>query len=201
LITARAYAASVVLPDGRVWVLGGAGSSNVLQSTEFIEILDNNISKITAGPDLQEPLMGHCVALASTSEVMVIGGYSTIINDYSPTARMYDFNTNQWSTNIRMITGSRIDSSCRTVNIEGIQKVLMVGGWNNLALNDTAVYSKSDGKWMFYNGTGTLATPLPIPLRSSALIERNLTSIVLGGVSCNSDGRSCRQTDKSNFVI
>jgi hypothetical protein len=91
-----------------------------------------------------------------------------------------------------------MDSSCRSVNIEGIQKVLMVGGWNNLALTDTAVYSRSDGKWMFYNGTGTSATPLPLPLRSSALIERNQTSIVLGGVSCNSDGRSCKQTDKSN---
>jgi hypothetical protein len=68
----------VVLPDGHVWVLGGAGSTNVLQSTELIEILNNDISKITAGPDLQEPLMGHCVAVASTSQVMVIGGYSMI---------------------------------------------------------------------------------------------------------------------------
>jgi hypothetical protein len=200
LITARAYAASVVLPDGHVWVLGGAGSTNVLQSTELIEILNNDISKITAGPDLQEPLMGHCVAVASTSQVMVIGGYSTVINDYSPTARIYDFNTKQWITDIWMGTGSRMDSSCRSVNIEGIQKVLMVGGWNNLALTDTAVYSKFDGKWIFYNGTGTSTTPLPLPLRSSALIERDQNSIVLGGVSCDSAGRSCKQTNKSNYV-
>ena len=201
LITARAYAASVVLPDGRVWIIGGAGSTAVLQTTEFVEILDNEISKIIPGPILPEPLMGHCVATVSSSQVMVIGGYSTIINDYSPTARIYDFNTKQWTTDIWMSTGSRIDSSCLNVNIEGSQKVLLVGGWNNLALTDTAVYSKVQRKWMFYNGTGNALTPLPMPLRSSALIERNQTSIVLGGVSCNPEGRSCKQTDKSNYVI
>ena len=67
LITPRAYAASVLLPDGRIWVLGGAGSTSVLKSTELIEANGNTISKISGGPDMVEPLMGHCAALITLS--------------------------------------------------------------------------------------------------------------------------------------
>ena len=201
LITSRANAASVVLPDGRVWVLGGAGSTDVLQTTEYISVSDSGISKILPGPNLQEPLMGHCAAVVSASQIMVIGGYSTIINDYSPTAHIFDLKTEQWSTDALMTTGGRMDSSCLNVNIEGRRKVLMVGGWNNLALTDTAVYSTANSKWMFYNGTGNGLSPLPMPLRSSVLIERNQTSILLGGVSCNSEGHSCKQTNKSGGFL
>jgi hypothetical protein len=34
LRTARAYAASVVMPDGTFWILGGVSKSSVLKSTE-----------------------------------------------------------------------------------------------------------------------------------------------------------------------
>jgi hypothetical protein len=200
LITPRAFAASVLLPDGRVWVLGGAGPTDVLQTSEYVSVTESGISKITLGPNLQEPLMGHCAALVSASQIMVIGGFSTVTNDYSPTARIFDLTTEQWSTNAMTTIGGRMDSACLNVNIDGKQKVLMVGGWNNLALTDTAVYSTDNRRWMFYNGTGNALTPLTMPLRSSVLIGRNQTSILLGGVTCNSEGSSCWQTNKSEAL-
>ncbi len=52
LINKRAYAASVVLPDGRMWILGGAGTSAVLDTTEFVWVYKflnqlNHFSKTT----------------------------------------------------------------------------------------------------------------------------------------------------------
>jgi hypothetical protein len=203
LLYARAHAASVVLPDGRVWVLGGVGSAKVLQTTEIIETDETGIAKIYQGADLPEPLIGHCAAVLSTAQVMVIGGYSTVQNDYSATAFVYDFGANQWSQNVG--AGARMDASCLNVNFGGLQTVLVAGGWNNLALSDTAVYNATDSKWIFLNGTGSLSTgspssPLPAPLRSSALIERSQSSILLGGVSCDADGRSCRQSDAGEDI-
>jgi hypothetical protein len=195
LLSARSNAASVTLADGRVWVLGGAGSSKVLQTTEIIETDESGIVKITQGADLPEPLMGHCAAQLSTSQVMVIGGYSTVQNDYSASALVYDFGSDQWSKIVG--SGARMDAACFNVNFGGSQKVLMAGGWSNLALSDTAVFSANDRKWEFLNGTGSASTPLPVPLRSSALVERNTKSILLGGVVCDDNGRSCKQTDKS----
>ena len=79
--------------DGRIWVLGGAGTDSVLRTTEIIQAFDNSIVSIIPGPNMVEPLMGHCAAVLSTSQVIVLGGFSTVINDYSPTARVYDFAT------------------------------------------------------------------------------------------------------------
>jgi len=43
LNTARAYGASVTLPDGRIWILGGAGSTDVLGSTEFVTVVNDQV--------------------------------------------------------------------------------------------------------------------------------------------------------------
>jgi hypothetical protein len=42
---------------------------------------------------------------------------------------------------------------------------LLAGGWNNMALTDTAAFSKDNFRWTFYNGSGTTPGPLSVPLR------------------------------------
>ena len=39
------------------------------------------------------------------SQVMVLGGFSSIINDYRPLAWFYDFSTSQWTTESSMTIG------------------------------------------------------------------------------------------------
>ena len=90
--------------------------------------------------------------------------------------------------------GGRLDTTCMNANIGGIRQVIVAGGWNNIALTDTGVFSNRINKWVFFNGT-LASNPLPLPLRSSAIIERNQTSILLGGVTCDVNGRKCKQTD------
>ena len=197
LSTPRAYAASVILPDGRLWMLGGAGSSSVLKSTEFIQTTESGISSILAGPDLPEPLMGHCAAVLSTVQVIVLGEFSALTNDFSTKAFIYDFSASQWR---KSASGSgRLDGSCLNTVVAGSRQVMMTGGWSNLALSDTLYYSKDADRWISLNGTGS-GSPLPIPMRSSVLIERNQTSILIGGSTCDANGRSCKQTDKSNYI-
>jgi len=189
LQTSRAYAASVVLPDGRFWVLGGADESSILKSTEFLQITETGIVKATAGPNMQEPLMSHCAALVSSNQVIVIGGFSSSLNDYSPVVRVYDFNTQTW---FKRRAGPRIDSSCLNVDINGQRRVLLAGGWNNNILADTAVFSDTDYQWLALNRTDLSPTLLPFPLRSSVMIERNQKPYLLGGVTCPS--KPCAQT-------
>ena len=65
LNSGRAYAASVVLPSGTFWMLGGAGYNSILDSTEYVTY---NVStkkwKTRPGPTLPFPMMGHCAVLS-----------------------------------------------------------------------------------------------------------------------------------------
>lgn len=124
----------MVLPDGRIWVLGGAGSSNVLKTTEMIEAGEGAITRVSPGPDLLQPLMGHCAAVVDSSKVIVIGGFSSEINDYNSKAQIYDFSSQEWLTKSWMSPGARMDTSCVNVNIGGKRKVIVAGGWEVLTI-------------------------------------------------------------------
>ena len=41
LKTARAYAGSVTMPDGTIWIMGGIGRKSVLKSTEILQFKNN----------------------------------------------------------------------------------------------------------------------------------------------------------------
>jgi len=199
LITARAYPASVQLPDGRLWVLGGSGTSRILKSTEFIQVSETGIDRIYPGPEMIEPLLGHCAALVTMNQVVVMGGFSSVLNDYTPDVQVYDFQAQSWDRKSWMSAGPRIDSSCLNVNIFGDRQVLMAGGWDNNPKSDSAVFSKVDQRWTFLRGSGTNADPLPSTLRSSIMIERNQEPYLIGGVICSRTGRPCAQSSKSKF--
>lgn len=173
LLTARAFSASVVMPDGRFWILGGAGKNAVLQTTEFLTLSEQGITAVTDGPAMLEPLMSHCAAWVTPSQVLVLGGFSSAINDYTPVAAIYDFSLEQWIKKPWMNPGPRIDAACLNVGIGGQRRILLAGGWNNEALKDTAVFSKETLQWTFYNGSVPSTNPLLSPLRSSFMIERN----------------------------
>ena len=193
LITPRANSASVVMPDGRVWVLGGAGSSIILQSTEFIEASEGQIVNVASGPDMPEPLMGHCAAVVSDSQVIVMGGFSSLINDYTAKGWIYDFSKQAWLTADGMSPGSRMDSSCRSINSGGGWNVIYAGGWNNIPLTDTGYFDVADSRWKVFKDTSSSPINLPYPLRSSVMVNHDGTSYLIGGVQCDAAGRPCTQ--------
>jgi Kelch motif/Galactose oxidase, central domain len=197
LLSPRAYAASVIMPDGRLWILGGAGQSSILISTEFIELSTNGIQRVYAGPNMLEPLLGHCAALVTPNQVVVVGGFSSVLNDYTPNVQVYDFTTQSWNRKNWMTAGPRIDSSCLNVDILGDRQVLLAGGWDNNPKSDSAIFSKTAYRWKNVIGIGSSADPLPYPLRSSVMIERNQQPHLIGGVICSATGRPCSQSSKS----
>ena len=200
LLTARAYAASVVMPDGRFWILGGADESSALQTTEFVTVTETGISVVTEGPLMLEPLVSHCAAWVTSTQVLVVGGFSTALSDYTPHAAIYDFSLDQWIKWSWINPGERIDASCLNVGIGGLRRVLLAGGWLHKALTDTALFSKDDYHWKFLDGPAPGSNPLPGPWRSSVMIERNQVVYLLGGVTCQTPkGRPCKQTNQGIF--
>ena len=92
--TKRAYAASVVLNNNILWVLGGSdGLFSHLSSTEYIQI---GIGSST-GPEL--PLAWHArhamVAL-NQSTVMLIGGYSSTLQSSLSKTFYYQESNQDW---------------------------------------------------------------------------------------------------------
>jgi len=196
LLVARAYAASVMLPDGTLWILGGAGQNTILITTEFVSLSENDIQAISLGPDMVEPLFGHCAALITNSQVVVVGGFSSVLNDYTPNVHMFDLNTKSWDRKRSMTVGPRMDSSCLNVYIEGDRQVLLIGGWNISAISGVATFSKYDYRWSFISGGSN--DPY---IRSSFLLKRNQKPFVVGGVECSKTGAECKQSSKGEPYI
>ena len=66
----RYGAASVVLDNNQLWVMGGGDGSNILKSTEYIQIDAGS----TSGPDLPLAVEGHAIVAWTSSSFMLIGG-------------------------------------------------------------------------------------------------------------------------------
>ena len=74
LLVPRAYGASVILPNGSMWISGGSQSfSDYLSSSE---LLSSSSSTWTAGPRLPTPVSFHCKLQFNSSHTFFAGGYS-----------------------------------------------------------------------------------------------------------------------------
>ena len=82
----------MVLPDGRLWILGGAGRNTVLDTTEYVSYdLNTRRWKVKTGPKLPVPMMGHCAAVISIDEVLVNGGLTIAdTEDYTSNTFVYN---------------------------------------------------------------------------------------------------------------
>jgi len=74
------------------------------------------------------------------AQVIVIGGFSALTNDYNPKAYVFDLGTNEWLNKDIASPGARLDCSCLWANVGGSRKTLFAGGWNNMALQDSGYY-------------------------------------------------------------
>ena len=90
----RAYAASVVLPDGTLWILGGAGSKSILDTSEYVIYdLAREKWKSKRGPKLPYPMMSHCAALIDKDQLLLSGGLMVLDMDkveYSSKTFLYN---------------------------------------------------------------------------------------------------------------
>lgn len=147
-------------------------------------------------------LLGSCAAPLNKDEILVMGGFSTLINDYIDIAYILSTSTYQWSSKswARLRNGPRLDASCASVNWYDARYLLVAGGWNNYATNTTEMML--DGRFQSITQrsiTGEVSQPLPLKLRSSVLTELNDMPFLIGGVICtgNQNARQvCQRSDK-----
>lgn len=114
----RAYAASVMLPDGRWWILGGVGATGIHKTTDMVSY--NKTSKtftVTSGKAMPEARFGHCAALTPDGQyVLVVGGHGE--NNYAVNGSLYNLKTGAWVNKEFLNYDSVIDAACGTVNIQ-----------------------------------------------------------------------------------
>ena len=130
---------------------------------------------------MPEGLLGACAAPLNSNEIIVMGGYSSLTNDYKGDAYILSTSTHQWYKKnwAKLINGPRLDLSCASINWNDQKYVLFAGGWNNSATNTSELVSN------FNERIESITEPLPLKLRSATMVELNSQPFLAGGVSCS----------------
>ncbi len=171
--------------DGVFWIFGGIGEDKVLDTSEKLVVSSSGRWKVYHGPKMPMGLIGACAAPLNSQEVIVAGGFSTKLDDYTDSILVLSLDNNEWTTktSLRLKSGPRIDPGCASVNLVSGKKVLVAGGWNNFASKTTEV-SHDGGYFEPVTHGLNKAKPLPEGLRSSPLADLNDTPFLVGGVIC-----------------
>ncbi|HET9407547.1 MAG TPA: Ig-like domain repeat protein [Candidatus Sulfotelmatobacter sp.] len=148
LSQARSNAASVLLADGRILIIGGDGGSGALQSAEFFGT-DGTVSAAAA---MNGARSRHFAVVMGDGRVLV-GGGTTTGGGTTNTAEIYDPSANSW-TQISPLTTARANATAAVLQ-DG--RVLIAGGDNSGVPNNTIeIYDPSTGNFSF---AGTLSSP------------------------------------------
>ena len=199
--SARAFAASVVLADGRLWILGGLGIDSILKSTEILEETSVGLWKVFKGPDLTTTLFGHCVAALPNGKVLLSGGFDGgDQSDITKEFQWHDEITGQWSTKPwSPMKTKRYDHACY---MNG-ESVYLAGGWNaDISKKLKAEQYNTTSRQWDEATAATMDTELPDILRSVTVGISEGKIALIGGVSCkvHSDLRKGRNCTKHKEV-
>ena len=191
---ARAFAASVVLTDGRLWILGGLGVNAILKSTEILEEKMDGTWKVTNGPNLPKALFAHCAETLLGGNILLSGGFDgDDQSDITEEFTWHDDMTGKWSSKPwSPMKYKRYDHTC--YSLDGA--IYLTGGWKAEITSKlkTERYNSTLKKWE--NVTSGMDGDLPDILRSAAVGISEGKLVLLGGVSCQvrndlPNGRKC----------
>lgn len=205
---ARAYASSVALPTGELWILGGLGSKSVLGSTEIVG--RHPITKAwyvkTGFRRLPQPLFGHCSVPLDENRISVIGGF--LDGDYSAQVHTYHIKSKAWTLEGTHLNEPRYDHSCKMIHVRGEMQVLAAGGWNkNGPLNTTELMNVQSRIWTRRDNPVNLPDleehldSWPSLRRSAVIFVGGSDSVIMvGGITCGVDNdlqRNCTQVNSA----
>ncbi|MCR9246319.1 MAG: hypothetical protein NXI31_14905 [bacterium] len=130
MLEVRAHHRSVLLPDGRVLVIGGFGDQR--QALAHCEIFDPALSTFQVAAPMHTARAGHAATVLPDGRVLVTGGSTTtqgtsieaILAGITNTAEIYDPATGRWTAIAAM--GSPRYAHTQTLLADG--SVLLVGG-------------------------------------------------------------------------
>jgi hypothetical protein len=172
MITPRLYFASNMLPDGRVWVLGGeySGSSlaqNITALGEIYNPVTNSWSSITSYPTTSACSTTPCFG---DDPSMLLSATKILAGDiFLPTPRIYDIPSNTWSTAGTKVYNDRSDEETWAKLPNG--NVLTYDLFQSIATGGSyaEVYNPGTNTWSSISPSdGTASGTIP-QLSSSAL--------------------------------
>ena len=182
LISRRAFATSIPLTDGRLWIMGGLGSETILETTEILQENADGTWKVTPGPKLPTPLFGHCATTLPNGNVLIAGGFDGTDQIHTSSEFHWEDHRNgkwidePWTD----LLFQRYDHSCFVH--EGSAYAL--GGWKAFIdpLIKPEIYNTSFMKWETI--PETWENGLPDILRSFTVGISEGKLALIGGVSC-----------------
>ncbi|HLJ79792.1 MAG TPA: kelch repeat-containing protein, partial [Acidobacteriaceae bacterium] len=176
LTSARSGAATVMLQDGRLLIIGGNSASGSLASVDIVDTAGN----IMAGPPMNVARSQHTATVLQDGRVLVVGGVDVSGNPIG-TAEIFDPAINASQANPWTSTGPLVQArSGHTATLLNNSTVLISGGSSgSQVLNTLEVFNAAAGS----NGSFTL---LPATMSSArtmhaaALLEDGRVLIVGG---------------------
>ncbi|MFT5289657.1 MAG: hypothetical protein ACI8QS_000346 [Planctomycetota bacterium] len=147
----RAAHSATLLQDGRVLIVGGGNSSNII--TASCDLYDPLTGAVTATDSMSEARTQHTATLLQDGRVLVVGGTNNFDFDdplaalaaVSKTAEVYDPSSNLWS-NVGSLPNSRAVHAASLLN-NGL--VLVTGGIEVAFVFGIPVPSISDDARLF----------------------------------------------------
>lgn len=167
LKTARFSAASLVLPNGKVLIVGGSSANYTALSSA--EVYDPKIGTWTGTGSLKFARINPLAILLKSGKVLVSGGYTQYVVS---TSELYDPSTGKWSQTGSLVNGSQ--TSTATLLQSG--KVLLVQRGN------AELYDPNTGKW-----TNTKSVVVSRLFNTAALLKSGKVLVAAGADSKGHD--------------
>ena len=156
LIQPRSYAASVVLPDQCLWIVGGDDGNFPLSSTEFVYI--DKPSK--AGPELPFSIKKHGIVLIE-KVVYIIGGWQGRVNSNHKVwivDLLNDFSISEGPS----LNVPRFGHTCGKMVINGSTLIVVAGGSDGSnCLDSVEILEYGSDQWI-QGSTNTLIIEIEV---------------------------------------
>ena len=144
MMTKRFHAASIVLEDEKMWILGGVSNGfSTLSSTEYIFSDGRNED----GPPMPIALDGHAMVKINDTTSLLVGGYRSGHGQlaYSKMTWFYD---GKWIEGPDLQKGRHAHSvGIIRDSVTLHEYVVAAGGENGFHLNDVEILDAQENKW------------------------------------------------------
>ena len=162
---------SVILDDGRWWIIGGFNGNNDYLYDDSTEMLTDG--SWLPGPTLPMAMAAHCAAPLGHKYTLMAGGYHGIGRNKT---WLYDWQNEEFMEVMNLPLPSE-HHSCVALDEEN---VMMAGGYSYSAghgtLNSVSIFNIDTLAW-------TPVQPLPEPNRDLTLVRDGADVLAIGGFS------------------
>ena len=127
MLEQRSDAASIVINQNILWIIGGRDKFKIHSSTEFVSSISSPSFKSTDGPTLPFTIHSHGVVQYDSSSVYIIGGYQD--GKWSDRTWILDPSNNFQIREGPTLNVARCNHSCGKMSINGKIVIVIAGGF------------------------------------------------------------------------